>query len=182
MYTDEIINHVDFPKLAVDEMLGKLSIWLRVLGLDALYMTPGCKKEMKIKLAKDRVFITAGSKLSIGRTIRITAGTAILQLVETIKELGLKDNTFHPFIRCLRCNTLLRDISIERVRNQIPAYVAATEKNFKTCQNCGKIFWAGSHRKRMLSELRKTGVTISLTPETVEGISSTSLAPGSKIK
>jgi len=36
----------------------------------------------------------------------------------------------------------------------IPVYIYQTQKKFKVCRFCGKIYWEGSHVKNMLAELK----------------------------
>ncbi len=149
--------------VAVDEMLGRLATWLRVLGVDAVYLTPGVDLETKRRLAEGRVFLTRNRRLTIGQTVRLESDRVEDQLGEAIERLGFNPSDLKPFSRCLRCNVVLERITPAQAAPQVPDYVAAAQTRFSRCPSCGRVYWPGSHLERMVSRLEKLGVTIPLT-------------------
>jgi len=144
---------MDEPKLAVDEMLGRLATWLRALGLDATLLPCGLGRAEKRVLARGRVFLTRSRDFKIGRTILIKSDDPARQLEEAVEELGLDPGRLKPLSRCLRCNVVLEEISPQEAETVAPDYVVATQKRFKRCPACGRIFWPGTHHERMSARL-----------------------------
>jgi uncharacterized protein with PIN domain len=67
--------------------------------------------------------------------------------------LGL-DWTFAPFTRCLVDNATLRPASEDDLR-RIPAQSRALPGPFRVCPCCGRVFWPGSHVRRMAARLAR---------------------------
>ncbi len=53
------------------------------------------------------------------------------------------------FTRCLICNAVLRRANAEEVRANTPQKVRENVQTFYCCPKCGKVYWEGSHTKRM---------------------------------
>lgn len=51
--------------------------------------------------------------------------------------------------RCLLCNLPLENLASEEAYGRIPDYVAGSMFAFRGCRSCDKVYWAGTHRKRM---------------------------------
>ena len=62
-------------------------------------------------------------------------------------ELNLGDRTAS---RCAACNNILIVISHEKATSTVPAYVASLHPRFVQCQNCGRVYWPGTHWTHML--------------------------------
>ena len=54
-----------------------------------------------------------------------------------------------PLTRCSICNHPLSPIAKENVRNLVPEYVYQQHDHFFKCNQCGKVYWRGTHVKRM---------------------------------
>jgi uncharacterized protein with PIN domain len=54
-----------------------------------------------------------------------------------------------PFTRCLRCNAPLRAIDKADVVERLPAGVRERHERFACCDGCGRVFWEGTHWRRM---------------------------------
>ena len=57
------------------------------------------------------------------------------------------------FTRCLVCNRRLDPIAKEKIKDKVPPYVYSTQDEFDICQQCGRIYWSGTHRVKMLKML-----------------------------
>lgn len=144
---------MDEAKLALDEMLGRLATWLRVLGLDAILLPAGLSRVEKRILARGRVFLTRSQDFKTGRTIFLHHDDPTRQLKEVVVELRLDPGRLKPLSRCLRCNVVLEELSPLEAEAFVPDYVAATQKQFKRCPACGRIYWPGTHHQRMSGRL-----------------------------
>ncbi len=70
------------------------------------------------------------------------------QLEELISK-GLILQPKHCFTRCTKCNEILKEIDREEVHGKVPDYIRETQESFRQCPHCKKIFWEGTHLKRM---------------------------------
>ncbi|MEK7805847.1 MAG: Mut7-C RNAse domain-containing protein, partial [Planctomycetota bacterium] len=57
------------------------------------------------------------------------------------------------FTRCLVCNGLLEPVAKEKIKDKVPPYVYSTQDEFDICPQCGRIYWSGTHRVKMLGML-----------------------------
>jgi len=154
------MNDARCTRFIADSMLGRLAKWLRVLGFDTLYK-PDCKKEDMIlrSLREKRVILTRNTRLSksVGLQVVFLADTEVKnQISQIINELNLKIDKSSIFIRCTICNEIALTVPKEQVKDKVPEYVYNTQKEFRICPACKRIYWAGTHSEsvaRMLAEI-----------------------------
>lgn len=136
-------------KFILTKELGRLARWLRILGYDTIYYDKDDKSRLIIISLRDRrVILTRDSKMSrfTGvRMFRITEDDVKKQLTQVVKELDLDIEEDKTFLRCVDCNEPLVDIKKNKVKDRVPPYVFKTQKEFKMCPACNKIFWKGTH-------------------------------------
>jgi uncharacterized protein with PIN domain len=60
--------------------------------------------------------------------------------------------TLHPLTRCSACNEPLAPLAKSDAKNLVPEYVFERHADFLLCPSCGRIYWKGSHVKRMAPE------------------------------
>ncbi|WP_116472712.1 Mut7-C RNAse domain-containing protein [Zobellella maritima] len=141
------------PRFLADAMLGRLARWLRVLGFDTLYDPAGEDKELvALADAEQRVLLTRDHHLV--RFLRphhpllLVAEAPLLQLREVIDACQL-----HPpaelFSRCLLCNQPLRTATAEEAATLVPESIRMLPGQVRRCPNCRRIYWYGSHTRRM---------------------------------
>ncbi len=153
------------PRFAVDEMMGKLARWMRLMGLDVEHRRPFPDNElMEIARREGRVLITRDRKLARNKpppeVWLIEEDLAFHQLVEVVRHARI-DPMEKAFTRCGVCNTPLVDISKEEAAGRVPPFVYATQTDYRLCQRCERIYWPGSHRERMeklFGEVAKTAI------------------------
>jgi len=136
-------------------MLGRLATWLRVLGLDTIYLRPGLSRVDKRLLGRGRLFLTRTEGFGMERTLILRSNDPQEQLAEAVRGLGLRRVKLAPFSRCLRCNEPLSPLDPREATGAVPAYVAASQSQFARCPACGRVFWPGSHHQRMISRLKE---------------------------
>ncbi len=51
--------------------------------------------------------------------------------------------------RCIECNTPLRSIQKEEIESRVPEYIYHHHEKFMICPSCNKIYWEGTHAKRI---------------------------------
>ncbi|MEW6267640.1 MAG: Mut7-C RNAse domain-containing protein [Thermodesulfobacteriota bacterium] len=143
-------------ELAADAMLGGLAKWLRLLGLDTIYLPMGARPPRP-----ERVLLTRRSSrphqdriTGWRRIVTLTANDTPGQLAETIRALGLTWRDLQPFTLCSVCNSRLTAAGPAEVEGLVPAYVLATQKKFSLCSGCGRVYWPGTHHWRMLAVIK----------------------------
>lgn len=146
-------------KFAVDCMLGKLARWLRILGFDTLYfrsiqdsaLLQIAREEDRILLTRDRgLFQRTGRQQSLF----ISSEKWRSQLEQVLKSFDLKKE-ISVFSRCPECNQTLKFLSRSEARNLAPLHVLETASRFSLCPGCSRVFWKGSHQKRMQSMIEQ---------------------------
>jgi uncharacterized protein with PIN domain len=146
-------------KLLCDEMLGGLARWLRAAGYDTVQAERGAKDAALIARCADegRVLISRDRRL-IEEARRRTPGVLLAtdeldgQARQLRCALGL-DWIWAPLTRCLIDNTPLRDATDAELA-RIPEPSRALSGPFRACPSCGRVFWPGSHVRRIMSQLQ----------------------------
>ncbi|MEE9613957.1 MAG: Mut7-C RNAse domain-containing protein [Thermodesulfobacteriota bacterium] len=146
-------------KFFADSMLGKLTLWLKIVGHDVAYERTIDDTELIRRAgAEGRVVLTRDTLLIKRRWVReeknhlfIESDSFREQLKQVVEAYGLDRERF--LTRCLRCNLLLEDIEKGSIEGRVPPYVYSTQEEFSTCPSCGRLYWAGTHRERMEREL-----------------------------
>ena len=132
------------PRFIADAMLGKLARWLRLLGYDTLYSQESDSIIVQHARSQDRILLTRDRGLAARRGLRVILLTSTdleMQVAQVHAAVGIP-----PLIpRCMICNGSLNFISLEMAHPHIPPHIAATHRDFHQCQQCGKIYWSGTH-------------------------------------
>lgn len=137
----------------LDAHLGKLAAYLRMLGFDALYENglPDEKlaeisvRERRILLTRDRGLLKRGL-VTHGYLVR--SGIPAEQMKEVLQRFDLF-RLVKPFSRCMCCNEILKAVPKGEIVKRLPPKVRQHYNEFNLCQNCGRIYWKGSHYEQM---------------------------------
>ena len=142
------------PNFAAEKTLGKLAKWLRILGFDTI-----CDPGIINPAESGRILLTRTKRIrdeyTTGKLIFIESDKPFKQLQEVIKALGIVNEDIKIFTRCIRCNTKIRTINKNSIRSVVPDYVWENQDSFKTCIECKRIYWQGSHAKRSMELIKK---------------------------
>jgi uncharacterized protein len=145
-------------RFVTDAMLGKLTKWLRVMGIDVTYEPDTTDAQLLQRAERGgRILLTRDRRLmrrrGSARRFYIESDYYHEQVRQVVQAFHLAD-TIQVFTRCLRCNaplcTIAKQIAVERV----PPYVYATQMIFKQCVACNRLYWGGTHRDNMLRQLQ----------------------------
>lgn len=133
-----------------DAMLGRLAKWLRILSFDAVYAQSDDHELARRARAEDRVLLTRDKELAKRRGIRallIDVDELDDQLAQVVAAFDLEPAL--DMARCPVCNVRLQPIDRASVWDRVPPYVYEQHRVFRECPSCGKVYWRGSHWRRM---------------------------------
>lgn len=145
------------PRFIADINVGRLGRWLRAKGYDTLQFSNGDDSEMlAIAADENRIVLSRDTGLSryrlvLGgraRVIILQSDRTSEQLTQVMAEIGPHPRPM-PFSICLCCNAPLEDKAPEEVKDKVPPYVFKTQKQFKQCPDCKRIYWRGTHWQAM---------------------------------
>ncbi|HYE42460.1 MAG TPA: DUF5615 family PIN-like protein [Caulobacteraceae bacterium] len=139
-----------------DEMLSGLARLLRAAGHDVLLAPAQSPDSDLIRRAaeEERLLLTRDGDLAAAvgeRGLRLRGDTADGQAEELSGRVAV-DWLAAPFTRCLVDNTLLRPAAALEIA-ALPGDTAARPGPFTACPACGRVYWPGSHVRRMLEKL-----------------------------
>jgi uncharacterized protein len=140
-------------RFVADAHLGGLAQLLRLAGFDTLYDNHYADAHIE-SIASDegRIVLTRDRELLKRRTIThgcyVRALKPQLQLREIFDRLDLAGSA-KPFRLCLMCNAPLRRIAKDEAVGRAPDGVLDRHTQFVTCDICQRVFWEGSHWRRM---------------------------------
>jgi uncharacterized protein with PIN domain len=140
-------------RFVLDGHLGRLARYLRMLGFDARWSNDARDEEIaRVAAAEQRIVLTRDSGLLKRRIVthgyRVRETEPRRQLGEVVDRLDLL-RSIVPFRRCLCCNALLESVGKEDVEDALPPRVREGHDTFRRCPGCGRVYWAGSHLRRM---------------------------------
>jgi len=140
-------------KFVLDVHLGRLAGYLRMLGFDAVYSNRFSDRELvEISCAEKRVLLTRDrgvlkySAVTHGYWLRETDSRR--QVAEIVRRFDLTQS-LRPLTRCMVCNEPLHAASRAEVCNRVPPGTLEWCENFWECTGCKRVYWRGSHCRRM---------------------------------
>ncbi|HEX9757722.1 MAG TPA: Mut7-C RNAse domain-containing protein [Nitrospiria bacterium] len=147
-----------------DAMVGRLGRWLRILGYD---VTTFHRDSKQANRSRNRIIEQARSE----KRLILTRDTYLLKRNNLPPHIFIKNDhpeeQFHQVLqdlnmepsaslsRCLDCNFSLKQISKGAVKKRVPPYVFQTQSDFSQCPRCEKIYWEGTHVKRMIERIKQ---------------------------
>jgi uncharacterized protein with PIN domain len=138
-------------------MVCNLARWLRIFGFDTVCATHEMKDAKLIELAKKdkRILLTRDKKLMKHAEVLYLESTTVKEQLKQIAEIFSLAIEFPEKTRCALCNGELEKTSQEEVAEKIPKKNKSTQ--FWICKSCGKVYWRGSHWRRiekMIEEIK----------------------------
>jgi uncharacterized protein len=146
----------DPPRFLLDNHLGRLARYLRLLGLDALYLNNQLDdaqladlayQEQRILLSRDRGLLKR-RQVEFGYCLR--SMDSYEQLLAVIHRYRLQEN-IAPWSRCLKCNGQLHDANKDDISERLEPKTRRYFDEFRQCLDCGQVYWQGSHYGRLRS-------------------------------
>ena len=144
-----------------DEMLVRLGRWLRAAGYDTLIAGPAAAdalllakagEDARILLTRDRALVQRAE----GRAQSLLLPDHIADQARLLRRELAVDWLAKPFTRCLIDNTPLEQSDMELV----PEAARGLAGPFRKCPCCGRVYWPGSHVRRMMARLEAWSDTV----------------------
>src|SRR6185437_13918 len=149
------------PKFVLDVHLGRLAGYLRMLGFDAVYDNcTGDAELVRISGEQGRILLTRDrgvlkhSAVSRGYWLRETDSRR--QTEEVVRRFDL-GRCLRPLTRCMVCNEVLSRVSKAEAYGRAPEEVPHRCDEFEQCRGCGRVYWEGSHYRRMRLWIEQLG-------------------------
>jgi uncharacterized protein with PIN domain len=146
-------------RFVADAHLGGLARLLRMAGFDTLYDNRFHDSEIAaIAVREGRIVLTRDRELLKRREIThgcyVHALKPVRQMQEIARRLDLVGSA-RPFSLCLHCNAPLHGLDTALARPRVPPAVRELHEHFSTCEVCQRVYWEGSHWRRMRALLRE---------------------------
>lgn len=132
-----------------DVMLGRLARYLRILGLDTVYIKNYQELINITQGAGPFCFFTKRTKNTPEGSIFIKADRIKEQMEEVMPIISPYIDKGLFLCRCLDCNTMLVDREKSEIEGHIPEFIYHRHDRFKVCPSCKKIYWGGTHLEHM---------------------------------
>jgi uncharacterized protein len=141
------------PRFVLDNHLGQLAIYLRILGFDTLYRNDYQDEELaQVASQEERILLTRDRRLLMRKIVAYGYSIRNLeprqQVAEVVRRFRLLEK-ISPFRRCLRCNCPLQPVSKEAVLDRLEPLTKLYYDEFHLCPACNQVYWKGSHYERM---------------------------------
>jgi uncharacterized protein with PIN domain len=142
------------PRFILDNHLGRLASYLRMLGFDALYQNDYQDEQLATVCdSEDRILLTRDKRLLMRKQVRrgywLRSKIPREQLDEVVKRYSLA-GSIRPFQRCMRCNGQLVPVRKADILRDLKPLTRQYFNEFHRCLDCDQIYWKGSHYEKML--------------------------------
>lgn len=149
----------EVPRFILDNHLGRLAAYLRMLGFDSLYENSYTDEQMAALVVQDpRILLTRDRRLLMRKVIQdgycLRSLVPQVQLQEVVSRYKLLSHLL-PFHRCLRCNALLKPAQKQDIIDRLEPKTKLYYNEFSICMACGQVYWKGSHYDHMQALVAK---------------------------
>ncbi|MEW5872649.1 MAG: Mut7-C RNAse domain-containing protein [Chloroflexota bacterium] len=140
-------------RFVLDNHLGKLAVYLRLLGFDVAYRNNFQDEELAQVSSRERRILLTRDRRLLMRSL-VTQGYSVRaleprqQVIEILNRYGLYP-AITPFGRCVHCNALLQSAPKEEVLERLEPLTRLYFDEFQRCPACGQVYWQGSHFEHM---------------------------------
>jgi uncharacterized protein with PIN domain len=148
-------------KFVVDEMLGRSSRWLRLLGFEVKYLRASDDKFLEIAEKENRVLLTRDLELlrrakSRGLEVFYVEGEDEAEKLANIsRRFNIKLEIDISVSRCPTCDSSIKRVERSEVLDKVPSGTLEHINEFWICSGCGKVYWQGGHWKKINETLSR---------------------------
>jgi uncharacterized protein with PIN domain len=140
-------------RFIADAHLGRLARYLRFAGLDTLWHNAWNDAELvALAAAEERIVLTRDRALLMHRDVHagcwVRDAQPLAQLADVARRYSLPLSEPGPS-RCLECNAVPLPVPKAEVQDALLPNTRACFDAFWRCPGCARVFWRGSHWRRM---------------------------------
>lgn len=146
-----------------DEMLARLARLLRAAGYDTVLSQGGASDDALVRQAgaERRIILTRDRELAAlaGPKGLLVSGQGAMGEAHALTRALSLDWALAPFTRCVMDNSDLREAGPEEIA-RMPESARERPGPFRVCPACGRLYWPGSHTRRIrerLTALERSG-------------------------
>lgn len=132
-------------------MLVRLARLLRAAGYDTYLASGGEADAGLLKLAREegRILLTRDKRLAAAAPESVLIeGRGVEEEAESLSRGVVLDWNVAPFTRCVMDNAHLREATLDEI-DRMPQDAQQGSGPFRACPACGRLYWPGSHVRRM---------------------------------
>jgi uncharacterized protein with PIN domain len=145
-----------------DEMLARLARLLRAAGYDT-YLAARSEPDatlLQIAQREGRILLTRDKRLAAAAPESVLIhGFGVAAEARSLTREVVMDWDFAPFTRCVVDNAHLRDATEAEIA-RMPRQSQAMAGPFRACPACGRLYWPGSHVRRMTAKLAELAAAL----------------------
>lgn len=153
----------DPARFVLDNHLGRLAAYLRLLGFDATYRNDIQDEELaQTSGREERILLTRDVRLLMRSLVVygywVRSKIPRQQILEVVARFNLSA-AISPFRRCARCNAPLETVPKAEVLSRLQPLTQRYYDEFQRCPACGQVYWKGSHYQHLqefITALRQT--------------------------
>ena len=147
------LSKTDELKFFVDVNAASVVRWLRAVGIDTLWEDAIADADLIRRAIEEKRYVLTLDKRILqefraDHVFLLSSDKPFEQFAEIVQRFDIpKPEEF--FTRCLICNTPLRAAESQEIAENAPVAVQENHEKFRFCPVCNKIYWEGSHARRM---------------------------------
>lgn len=143
-------------------MVGRLARWLRLIGYDVEYSRDWTDEQLiRRALKESRTLLTSDVELyrravaDGAEAFLVKDRTEAERLARIAKRFKIDLHAETTNSRCPTCNATIKPVEKEQVEDKISLFTYEMFNEFWECTNnrCGKVYWRGSHWKKINEHL-----------------------------
>ena len=143
-------------RFLLDNHLGRLARYLRLLGFDTLYFNNAYDDAQLAELAHNKDCILLSRDRGLLKRSQVIHGYCLRskdprqQVADVLHRYQLAAQ-IKPWRRCLRCNGTLQPVAKEQILHRLEPKTKRYYTDFQICADCEQIYWRGSHFRKLAS-------------------------------
>jgi uncharacterized protein with PIN domain len=158
-----------------DAMLGRLTRWLRILGHAVFYdQALSDNQILLLAQANNWILLTRDHELHQRAQqqgilcIYLQGRTISDKLVEVARHLSLSFHLDATYSRCAVCGARLEQVDKSLIQSEVSVGTLNRYTVFWQCENCGKVYWQGSHWNRISQTMTQVNNLVNVSTSKVK--------------
>jgi uncharacterized protein with PIN domain len=157
-------------QLLADVMLTNVGRWMRIIGIKTFIAKKDmsddeilyeARKRKAILLTEDRELSKRAKNLGMNVIFIDPKITNLKEkLISVLKKCKINKTrikNFEEYTLCTKCGGNLKKVNTKMIsdKDTVPSYILERYDEIWICKDCGKVYWEGSHWKKIRSFLNE---------------------------